>query len=202
MRLVGQSLALRSEAFVALDTGVAGLRFALAVVFLAGLSAAVGQSVVLFANRVRPRRFVASLLLSGGLFVLVYVLWATTLWLASGWLFDRPRPYLAALRTVGLAYSPQLFGFLTLTPYFGSAIAAALSVWNLLAITVAARVIFDLGSGQAVAAAALGWVLMQVLQRTIGRPVLRATRALRAAVAGRSLAPLADAVRDAGRERP
>jgi hypothetical protein len=37
---------------------------------------------------------------------------------------------------------------------------------------------------------------MQLLQRTIGRPVLRMARRLRGAVAGRSLAPLAEAVRD------
>lgn len=196
LTLVGQALGLRSAAFVALESGLTGLRFALVVVFLAGLSAAVGQSVVLFANRVRPRRLLFSLLLSGAIFVGVYLLWATSLWLVSGWVFEHRRPYLAALRTVGLAYSPQLLAFLILTPYFGSFIAAGLSVWTLLAMVVAARVAFDLSSWQAVAAATLGWVLMQLLQRTIGRPVLRMAQRLRRAVAGRSLVPLSEAVRD------
>ncbi len=36
------------------------------IVLLAGLSEAIGQSVVLFANRVKPKRFLLSLAVTGG----------------------------------------------------------------------------------------------------------------------------------------
>jgi hypothetical protein len=194
--LVGHALTLDRQAFVLLDQGAAGLRLSLAVVFVAGVSAAAGQSVALFVNRVAPRRFVLSLLLSGAVFTLVYLFWSTSLWLIATYVFGRPRPFLNALRTVGLAYSPELFGFLVLTPYFGSFIAAALSVWNLLAIVVATRAVFHLTTLEGVASAALGWILLQLLQRTIGRPVLGLGRRLRIAVAGRRLISFDEALEE------
>jgi len=194
--LVLQALVLDPRAFAALDQGLAGLRLSLVVVFLAGVSSALGQSVVLFANRVSQRRFLLSLLLSGLIFVFVYLFWSTSLWIIAAFLFGHARPYLNALRTVGLAYSPQLFGFLILTPYFGSFVSALLSVWNLLAIVVASRAVFHLSVLQSVAAAALGWVLLQILQRTIGRPVIGIGKRLRVAVAGRHLVPLTEALEE------
>jgi hypothetical protein len=194
LAFVGHALALDREAFALLDQGIAGLRLALSVVFVAGVSSAAGQSLVLFVNRVSPRRFAASLLLSGAIFTAVYLFWTTSLWLIAGYGFGHPRPYVNALRTVGLAYSPQLFGFLVLTPYFGSVVAAVLSVWNLLAIVVATGTVFHLTTLQSAASAALGWMLLQLLQRTIGRPVLSLGRRLRIAVAGRRLVPLTEAL--------
>lgn len=194
LALVGQALTLNREAFALLDQGTAGLRLSLSVVFVAGVSSALGQSLVLFANRVAPRRFLASLLLSGAVFTAVYLFWSTSLWLIATFGFGHASPYVNALRTVGLAYSPQLFGFLVLTPYFGSFVAALLSVWNLLAIVIATGAVFHLTTLQSVASAALGWMLLQVLQRTIGRPVLALGRRLRIAVAGRRLVPLTEAL--------
>lgn len=194
LEYVGHALTLDREAFSLLDHGSGGLRLALTVVFVAGVSSAVGQSLVLFANRVARRRFAASLLLSGAVFTIVYLFWSTSIWLIAGYGFGHPRPYVNALRTVGLAYSPQLFGFLVLTPYFGTAVAALLSVWNLLAIVVATSTVFHISTLQAVASAALGWLLLQLLQRTIGRPVLALGRRLRIAVAGRRLVPLTEAL--------
>ncbi|HKI58832.1 MAG TPA: hypothetical protein VKA00_06435 [Trueperaceae bacterium] len=194
--LVLQALTLDPHAFAALDQGLAGLRLSLVVVFLAGVSQALGQSVVLFANRVSQRRFLLSLLVSGVIFIFVYLFWSTSLWLIAAFVFGHARPYLNALRTVGLAYSPQLFGLLVLTPYFGTFVAASLSVWNLLAIVVASRTVFHLSALESVAAAALGWMLLQLLQRTIGRPVLGLGKRLRVAVAGRRLVPLTEVLEE------
>jgi hypothetical protein len=194
--LVGHALVLDQRAFAALDQGLAGLRLSLTVVFLAGVSSALGQSLVLFANRVPQRRFVLSLLLSGVVFTFVYLFWSTSLWLIAVFVFGHRRPFLNALRTVGLAYSAQLFGFLVLTPYFGAFVAAALSVWNLLAIVVATRAVFQLSTLEGIASAAIGWMLLQLLHRTIGRPVVRLGMRLRVAVAGRRLVPLTEALEE------
>lgn len=194
LAFVGHALALDREAFALLDHGTGGLRLALTVVFVAGVSSAAGQSLVLFVNRVSPRRFAASLLLSGAIFTVVYLFWTTSLWLIAGYGFGHQRPYVNALRTVGLAYSPQLFGFLVLTPYFGSVVAAVLSVWNLLAIVVATSTVFHMTTWQSAASAALGWTLLQLLQRTIGRPVMALARRLRIVVAGRRLVPWSEAL--------
>lgn len=196
------AMAFDGSAFAALEAHAQGLRLALITLFLAGLSSALGQSLVLVANRVRPTRFVASLLLSATLFVLTAAFWSTSLWVLAARLFDAPRPLATAVRTVGLAHAPQTFAFVVLVPYFGSGLGVALSVWTFLAIGVGARATFGLPLDAALASAALGWLLLQVLQRTVGRPVVAFTRRLRGWTAGRILHPLRDAHRSEREDAP
>lgn len=108
--LIGQALRLRPEAFALLETQPGGLRLALWVVFFAGLSSALGQSLVLFVNRVTPRRLIASLVVSAGIFAVSFLFWVASIWLVAGQLFDRDRLFIDVVRAVGLAYAPQLFG--------------------------------------------------------------------------------------------
>jgi hypothetical protein len=185
LALVRDALALRAEAFVTvLEAGRGGMRLGLLVVFAAGLSTAIGQSVILFAHRVSPRRFLASLLVQALLFTAGFLAWVAATWLVAGTIFDRPRPIGTAFATIGLAHAPQLLGFFVLTPYFGTPIGNALSVWTLLATLLATAAAFDLSAPQAAACTGLGWLLAQLLQRTIGRPITRIGRGVRNAVAG------------------
>ena len=57
-----------AEAFRIATTLPAGLKLALGVVVLAGLSQEIGQIVILFLNRIKPGRFVFSLLINALLF--------------------------------------------------------------------------------------------------------------------------------------
>jgi len=183
--LVLGALALDPEAFQALlGPGAAHQRLGLAVVYLAGLSMAVGQSVALFAARVSPRRFAATLAVQAGLFLAAFLVWALSVWWVARVGFDAARPLRDVVAVVGLAYAPQLFGVLVLAPYLGGPLQAALSVWTLLATLVAASAVFGLTLGQAITCAAGGWLLSQLLQRTLGRPVVRVGRRVRAWVAG------------------
>lgn len=193
--LVRGVFALDPSVFSALERQDAPLRLALGVVFLAGLSTALGQSVVLFAARVKPRRFAASLLLQAAIFVGAYLFWTLSIWLLATTVYDVVEPYRSTLAAVGLAYAPQLLGFFVLVPYLGSFIGVALSIWNLLAITVAGTVVFGLELPQSLLCSAGGWLLLQLAQRTIGWPVGRLTRWLRGAVAGASLERLDELLR-------
>ncbi len=192
--LIGQALRLRPEAFALLETQLGGLRLALWVVFSAGLSSALGQSLVLFVNRVTPRRLIASLVVSAGIFAVSFLFWVASIWLVAGQLFDRDRLFIDVVRAVGLAYAPQLFGFFALTPYLRAAITAVLSIWLLLATLVATQVVFGIPLAPAVASAALGWLLLQVGQRTVGRPLVWLTRRLRQAVARHCAGPLPQSI--------
>lgn len=192
LALARAALALDGAAFATLEAHAHGLRLALWVLAAAGLSSTLGQSVVLFANRVPPGRFAASLLLSTALFVVTTLLWATSLSLVAEHLFDRSRPLATAVRTVGLAHAPQLFGVVALLPYFGTGVSVLLSVWTFLAIGVGGTVTFDLPLPAALAGAMLGWLALQLLQRTVGRPLVALTRRLRGWTAGRPLRPLHD----------
>ena len=183
--LVRGALALDPEAFRALlAPAVADPRLGLVVVYLAGLSLALGQSVVLFAERVSPRRFASTLAVQAGLFLAAFLVWALSVWWVARVGFDAARPLRDVVAVVGLAYAPQLFGVLVLAPYLGGPLQALLSVWTLLATLVAAAAVFGLTLVQAIACTAGGWLLSQLLQRTVGRPVVRAGRRVRAWVAG------------------
>src|SRR5688572_32530355 len=60
---------------------------ALAILFVAGISDMLGQSVVLFANRVTPRRFAVSLIMSALVLIISVFVWAGSIWLIINFVF-------------------------------------------------------------------------------------------------------------------
>ena len=169
--LIRRALALEPAVYRLLAENGQGLGIALLVVALAGLSEGVGQSIVLFLNRITPRRFLLSLLLSAATHAVGYLFWAATIWLGMR-LFGRGEAFVVVARAVGLAYAPQLFGFFILTPYLGSLFSLIISVWTLLATVVAIHAGLELTLWQAVACSGVGWLLVQIARRTLGRPLL------------------------------
>lgn len=196
--LIGETLRLAGGHYLGLEQ--VPIRVLFAVVFLAGVSSATGQSLVLFVSRVRPHRFLASLLLSALIFVAGFLLWSLSVWLIGTYAFSREVPYETVLRAIALAYSPYLFSFFVLTPYLGSFLWLLLSIWSLLALVIATAVVLDLNLWQALACNAGGWLLLQLLERTIGRPVINLTRMLRSWVAGTSLLSRAERLVRRGEE--
>jgi len=189
-QLVGQTLALEQTAFRTIQTLPNGFVIALAVVFLASLSEAIGQSIVLLANRVKPKRFVLSLLLSAAIQVFGLLFWTLSTWFVGRQFFEVSVRPSEVTRAVALGYSPYLFSFFTLVPFFGSLINALLSLWRLSAVILAVDVVLNLSIRQAVLCSALGWLLLQVIKSTIGRPIIGLTRVLRRYVAGVELTKL------------
>lgn len=167
-----------------LSDGVAGLRLGLVVVVAAAFSAALGQSVALFAIGVRPSRFVVSLALQAALLAVAVLAWTASAWALGRYGFGAPVTFAATFTAVGVAHAPQVLAAFALVPFFGSGIAALLATWTLLAAVVATGVAADLGLAQAASAAAGGWLLVQVLQRTVGRPLTGLVRYVRVRVAG------------------
>ncbi len=170
--LIRRALALDMTVYRLMASAADGLLLALLVVALAGLSEAVGQSVVLFINRITPRRFLLSLLLSALIHTVGYLFWAATIWLVGNWLFGRNEEFVVVARAVGLAYAPALFSFFILTPYLGSLFALFIDVWILLATVVAVAAGLELTIWQAAVCSVLGWLLGQAFRRTLGRPLL------------------------------
>lgn len=182
--MVGQALRLQPDVFAQIQEMTGGLLLALLVVLMAGVSEAAAQSIVLFLNHVRFKRFGLALCMSlfshfGG-----YLLWTTTIWLAGNALFAQNQPFHDVAAVVGLAYAPQLFSCLVLMPFLGNGIGIVLSLWSMLAVVVAVRAGFGIDTWQAVLLAAIGWMLVQLVRRTIGRPVRRIEQWLTSHVAG------------------
>jgi hypothetical protein len=181
---IQQAWALEPRIFGQITQARHGLLIAISVVALAGLSEALAQSLVLFINRISPQRFGLAILLSVSTHMVGYLFWVATIWLVGVYVFDRETTYTIVGRAVGLAYAPQLLGFFVLTPYLGSLFALIIGVWSLLATVIAVQVGLDLTIWQAVACSGLGWLLVQLWRRTLGRPLLRFELWLRRRTAG------------------
>ena len=80
---IGYVFALNAEAFRIATTLPAGLKLALGVVVLAGLSQEIGQIVILFLNRIKPGRFVFSLLINALLFAFGFLALVGSTWLIT-----------------------------------------------------------------------------------------------------------------------
>lgn len=185
--LIWDVLSLNRAPFEALLARPGRLRLALGVVFSAGLSRTLGQSFVLFANSVKRRRFIISLVVGAALYVFGFLFLVSSIWLVAHYGLRLEQSLARVVAAVGVAYAPYLFSFFMLTPYFGSFFGVVLSVWNLAAILVALSVTLGTGLMEALVCSALGWLLLQVAERTLGRPLQALRLTLRQLAAGKRL---------------
>ncbi len=179
-------LALRLDPFVfdEIQKTPSGIWLAFAVVVLAAFSESLGQSVVLFLNRVQPRRFFVTLAISTLSNIVGYFVWTTIVWLVVLYVFNHPVPMWMVANVVGLAYAPQLFAFFELTPFFGNGFGVLLSLWSMVAIIVAIQSGLNLATWQAALASGLGWALLQLWRRSLGSPIYRFGRFIERLAAG------------------
>src|SRR5512136_1547969 len=103
---------------------------ALGVAMLAGASVLVGDSVVLFANRVRPSRFVAGLALNGVLFALSLAIEGITIWLVAKYLFGARQSLGLAVLVAFVGRAPLVFGFLSMAATLGPYVGWLLHFWS------------------------------------------------------------------------
>ena len=131
---------------------------ALALLAAAGFSDLLGQSAVLWLNRVSPRRFL--LCLTGGalLFVASAVTWALGLWLCA-LLFHLPLSLARSFYLVAYAHVPQLFGVLVFLPHFGAYLFHLLRAWVFFNLVVAVGWTTGASLPVAILCALPGWAL-------------------------------------------
>src|SRR6187397_3344124 len=110
LALIGSDLALDRNALAAASTAPAALTAALWIAFLGGVSLMLGQSVVLFANRVSRRRFAACLAVAGLVYVAGLAVWGVSIWLSAR-IFGIDIPTGAIAFAVCVGQAPLLFGF-------------------------------------------------------------------------------------------
>jgi len=187
-QLIQGAMALDPDAFRTVQVRPSVGMLTWTVLILAGISETLGQCVVLFVNKVRPLRFIASLLLAGIVFALGAFSWMFTSWLIATYAFGVHESIITVIQVVCLAYAPQLFGFLILLPYMGPLIRRLLYAWSFLAMVVAISTITHLVLWQAFLCNLLGWAVVEALQRTIGRPIIALNKWIRQAAAGVPLA--------------
>ena len=153
------------DAYHAVLAAPNGWKLALAILLIASLSYTVGQSVVLFANRVNRRHFIFALAISALSLAISVLFWAGSIWLSAAVLFDVRQSFEQILTAVAISFAPLLFGFLILLPYFGNIVFVVLRIWVFLAIIVGVRVTFQFGFWEALLCSILGWAVLELLTR-------------------------------------
>ncbi|HME80872.1 MAG TPA: hypothetical protein VKF82_02235 [Candidatus Eremiobacteraceae bacterium] len=166
-------LALRDSALVAF-----------AIVFLAGLSEAIGQSVVLFANRIKPARFFLSLAVTALLFGFSYVFLTLSTWAITFLPLATRIPLRSLAIVFALSYAPLLLGFLEALPYMGVPVGWLLRIWYLLASLVGVAAVGHLSVLDAILYVGVGWLALVIVRQIIGRPVALLTARIMSAVSG------------------
>jgi hypothetical protein len=182
--LVGHTLRLHPDGFRMLASGQVPAWWGVLIALLAALSQGVGHAFILFVNRVSPLRFALSLVVEAILLVVGFLFWALSTWLVARLAFAVPVRPSAVVLALGVAHAPQLLAFLGALPYLGVPWLTLLSLWTAIAFVVALVELAGLGAWQAFAALLGGWLVMLLLQRRAGQPLMRLGRALLNRTAG------------------
>ncbi len=173
---------------------------ALLVVLFAGISESIGQSVVLFANRVTPARFLVSILLNAGLIAIGFASLVICTWLSFFVPGSQPIDLLPLTIAVGLSYVPLLGAFLAALPYAGNALMWALRVAQLVSmvggVASAARIPLWLSAAHVAA----GWAVKLGVRQVFGKQFAAVDAQLTSAAAGKLIVAENVAVRTAGQE--
>ena len=159
----------------------------LLIVLFAGVSEAIGQSVVLFANRVTPGRFAISLLLNALLVAAGFASLVVCTWLSFFVPGSHPVGLGILTSTIALSYVPLLIAFLAALPYAGNALMWALRVAQLVAMVTGVAAAFNLSLWMSAAHVATGWAVKLGLRQLFSKPFAGFESFLKNAAAGKAL---------------
>jgi hypothetical protein len=159
----------------------------LQLVAMVGLSAAIGQSVVLFANRVKPLRFVVSVLTAVLIYVVSFLLWVTIVWGLINWGAGITVVWPSLAGAVAVSYIPLLLAFLGFLPYAGQPILRLLYVISLYFLVLMLHRVLKVDMLQTLLFTAAGLAAVLLLEATIGRPLVRLANKILEMAAGTSL---------------
>lgn len=156
------------------------------VALISAASLLLGQSIILVLNRIRGWRFVASLALGAALIAGFLATMSLAIW-GIGRIFGANVLIREVFIGMMLSASPLVLGVLGMLPFLGVAISRLLFGWAGLLILLTVRGLFDIGIFRAIGAVALAWLALEVLARTLGRPLTMAVEWLVKAVSGRQV---------------
>ena len=151
---------------------------------LASISIMLGHAVVLLVNRITGWRFVIGLVFSALLLVLLHVLESVVLWGLGNWVSGQGVPYLIVLSAVMAASAPQVWGFLILIPYMGTAIGRFLSAWSAVCLWALVAGTFGIGRWGALGLVIVSWLAMQILSMVAAPWMSRAMSSLFGRISG------------------
>jgi hypothetical protein len=190
---VGGILWLDANTIRALQSAPNGLTFALWILLLGTLSDVIGDSPLLFINRMSPGRFWVALAIE-----LVLSLVRLAIWFVSFWVLvlvlNRSVSLTNIVLVVGIGYAPMLLSLFVVIPSVGPLIGRVLHAWTLVTILASMAVAVGASPWEIVAPGAVAvllilavrrWsdrvsvaVLSGISRRLVGVDVMQRTRAM------------------------
>jgi hypothetical protein len=162
---VGGILSLDPDFILAVQTAPNALAVALGILVLATISDVVGNSPVLFFNRMSPGRLAAALGIETLLSLVRLAVWM----LVSALLFAVLNQVRLTLQNVvvvvGIGYAPMLWSFLVVIPTAGPLIRRVLIAWTLVTLTASIAVAGSVSPWQALTAPVLSALVILVVYR-------------------------------------
>ncbi|HZZ00230.1 MAG TPA: hypothetical protein VFE36_11695 [Candidatus Baltobacteraceae bacterium] len=156
----------------------------LTIVLLAGFSEAVAASIVLFANRVQPARFIFTWAIDSLLFVFGYFFLVGSTWVVCRILHAPQVPFRELAAIFAVSYAPLLFSFLGALPLLGPGLLNLLRAWHFLALIVGLAAVIHVTFVAAACYVALGWIGVILAQQSFGKPIAELGTRVLDAVAG------------------
>jgi hypothetical protein len=142
---------------------------AVTVIIIAGVAALIGN---IFRDGI-----------TGGVFALVamlvvYAVWAVIVTLVGTKLMPEPQTkadFAETFRTIAFAASPGVFNVLAIIPFLGVLISVAISLWSLVIMVIAVKVVLDYSNyGRAIIVVIIGWIVSWIVWFLIMIPYMGA----------------------------
>lgn len=162
-RTTWQALTLNERFYQTAQGDRTTCRSALIVVAVAALSRAVASIVISLLNRATMPVLIVTTLLGIFSVIVGYYFWTFTIWKVGQWLKLHSLPYAQLRCLVGFAYAPQVLNFLILLPLFGRPIELILSVWTLLAVSVAVAKAMNITTLRAALISSICYPVVQIV---------------------------------------
>jgi hypothetical protein len=140
---------------------------AVTVILLAGVAALIGN---IFRSGITYGIMTLIIALIG------YGIWAVLVTVIGTKLMPEPTTkadFAETFRTIAFAASPGIFNVVAIIPFLGPLISFAISIWSLVIMVVAVRVVLDYTStGRAIIVVLIGWCIYWVIVLMVLTPLL------------------------------
>jgi hypothetical protein len=162
---VGAMLSLDPAAIHAVQTAPGALSVAIWILLLGTLSDVLGDSPLLFINRMRRGRFAAAVGIEAVLSVVRVAIWILSFWILVDLLNLGSVSLSEVVLVVGLGYAPMLLSFLVLIPFLGPLIGRILHAWTLVTILASMAVAANSSPWQVLAPGVVAVLLILIVRR-------------------------------------
>jgi hypothetical protein len=167
--IVGGILSLDPNVILGVQTSPSGLSVAVLILVLATVSDVVGNSPILFFNKMSPGRLLVALGIETVLSLVRLLIWMCSI----GILFfavNQVRLSLAnVVVVIGIGYAPMLWSFLVVIPTLGPLIRRVLIAWTLVTMTASIAVAGGSSAWQALTGPVVAALIILVVYRWSNR---------------------------------